>query len=189
MSRAKLTGSSVSFGVLRATPVNGAGHRPEGGPELVEERVAEMADVLRPTLRDQDLLSRVDPRTIAVVLPGTPLERAEGLLTDWQEVLAVARGAAGNGGRPTISVWAGACEYRNGGFIGDKRTERFARRISATPPTPVVAIPEPSPPAPTTADDVAEEERPEGNVVRHEWRRAENRKGAWKGKPRGRRRT
>jgi capsular polysaccharide biosynthesis protein/GGDEF domain-containing protein len=140
VSRAQHHGDLFGFGVLKiAVAIDGD----EGRSRLAaDDDLRVIADAIRPTVRDEDVLARLGATTFAALLPGMDLEAAEWAVLEWEAVLAELA-ELDDGGTAQINVKTAVCEYRDDTFSGDRDAISVARRLiagrgagSPTPSTP-----------------------------------------------------
>lgn len=132
MRDAKRSGLSFSLGMLNVAPPNGESN--EGSRIQFTRDLRRIAQVLHPTLREEDVFACLDDGTFAVMLPDMPVAEAEELLVDWELVIASILGGrdAGPTSRPQVST--GVCEHRNHQFVGDEGAKRLAWLLTSAGP-------------------------------------------------------
>jgi diguanylate cyclase (GGDEF)-like protein len=128
VSRARHHGDLFGFGVLKiAVSVEGE----DGGSRLAgDDDLRVIADAIRPTVRDEDVLARLGSTTFAALLPGMDLEAAEWAVLEWEAVLAELA-ELDDGGTSHLNIKTAVCEFRDDTFSGDRDAISAARRLIA----------------------------------------------------------
>jgi capsular polysaccharide biosynthesis protein/GGDEF domain-containing protein len=128
VSRAKHHGDVFSLGVLRVALAadDGAGSRLVGRDDLQI-----IADAIRPTGRDEDVLARIGATSYVGLLPGMDLSTAEWTVLEWEAVLTELGEGVGTDTIERLRLSTSVCEYRDETFHGDRDAISVARRLLA----------------------------------------------------------
>ncbi len=126
VSRATRTNRAFSLGVLEVARRDGSGdslHAP------AMRQLRHITQVLQASLGHDDVFAYLGDGGFAVILHNRSLTEADDLLIDWDAAIASIFGRPGSPAAGWMcNVTIGACEWRDGTFVGDP----WARKVAAS---------------------------------------------------------
>ncbi len=130
MTRTDRSGQPFTVGLLKASLGNAHESGEPDDPDHVPTSgdVRHVEELLRLAVPDRVVVSYLGGGDFGAIMPGTPRREAVellGRLTDGISSLLERDGA----GAATLSLWAGACEYADGRFVGDSTTTGAIKRL------------------------------------------------------------
>jgi capsular polysaccharide biosynthesis protein/GGDEF domain-containing protein len=129
VSRARHHGDVFGFGLLQVAVAADDGDRRSRLASDDDLRI--VADTIRPTVRDEDVLARLGTTSFAGLLPGMDLEAAEWAVLEWEAALTEVTEPKDQAGTLRLNVRTAVCEFRDDTFSGDRDAISAARRLIA----------------------------------------------------------
>jgi hypothetical protein len=126
--RAKRTGHTFSLGLVNVALSGGR----DADLSYVPARrdLLRIAQAVRPTLLEGDVLACLEDGTLAALLPGVPAAEAEELLRGWKPTIGwiLHQEKGEDFSAPNIST--AVCECNGDGFVGPPEAERIAQMLT-----------------------------------------------------------
>jgi len=152
MIRARRTGRTFSFGVVNVSLGNGKNINLSEAPAIHDLR--RIAQALRPTLVEGDVLACLEDGTLGVLLPEMPVDEAQELLNGWKATISWILYRDEVEDSQTLNVSTAVCECRGDGFVGPLEAQRVARSLAEV--RPAADLTAPASPAGDTSSELEE---------------------------------